>query len=86
MRPALPLLFAIALSLAGALPAAAQQAEAKEAARNANCQPGKLDVLKQVAGRMAETVYKITCTGQKAADGKEVFVVIQCRDRICVAM
>ena len=86
MRPTLPLLFAATLSLAAALPATAQQAEAKDAARNANCQPGKLDVLKQVAGRMAETVYKVTCTGQKSADGKEVFVVIQCRDRICVAM
>lgn len=75
------LLLGAFLVLATALPATAQQAEAKEAARTTGCSPGKLEVLKQVAGRLSETIYKITCTGQKDA-----FVVIQCRDRICVVL
>lgn len=67
------------------LTAQAQQAEAKQAAQDANCKPGKVEVLKQVNGRIPETLYKILCTGQKSADGKEVFIVIQCRERTCIA-
>jgi hypothetical protein len=74
----------IALTLCP-LTAQAQQAEAKQAAQDANCKPGKVEILKRVNGRMPETLYKILCTGQKSADGKEVFIVIQCRERTCVA-
>lgn len=81
-RILLSTLFAVAFS---PLVAQAQQAEAKQAAQDANCKPGKVEVLKQVNGRMPETLYKILCTGQKSADGKEVFIVIQCRERTCVA-
>lgn len=81
-RILLSTLFAVAFS---PLVAHAQQAEAKQAAQDANCKPGKVEVLKQVNGRMPETLYKILCTGQKSADGKEVFIVIQCRERTCVA-
>ncbi|MFV3073586.1 hypothetical protein [Niveispirillum fermenti] len=73
------LLLAVLVSVT--MPAAAQQAEAKEAARSANCAPGKLEVLKQVTGRVGETIYKVSCTGQKDA-----FVVIQCRDRTCTVL
>lgn len=86
MRPALPLFLAVALSLAANVPAQAQQAEAKDAARDANCQPGKVEIVKQVSGRTAETIYKIVCTGQKTSDGKDKFVIIQCRDRLCLAV
>jgi hypothetical protein len=81
-RILLSTLFAVVFS---PLVAQAQQAEAKQAAQDANCKPGKVEVLKQVNGRMPETLYKILCTGQKSADGKEVFIVIQCRERTCVA-
>jgi hypothetical protein len=66
-------------------PAQAQQAEAKQAAQDANCKPGKVEVVKQVNGRLPETLYKILCTGQKSADGKEVFILIQCKERTCLA-
>jgi hypothetical protein len=72
---------ALLICVLAAPPVAAQQSEAREAARSANCTPGKLEVLKQVSGRLGETIYKVTCTGQK-----DVFVVIQCRDRICVIL
>lgn len=79
MRRALAL--AAALALLPLMPAAAQQAEAKATALAANCKPTKLEVLKQVTGRMAEVTYKIGCGNLK--DG---FVVIQCRDRTCTVM
>lgn len=78
-RAAAILLLAVLASVA--LPAAAQQAEARDAARSANCTPGKLEVLKQVTGRVGETIYKVSCTGQQDA-----FVVIQCRDRTCTVL
>lgn len=67
--------------LLSALPANAQQAEARQAAQSANCKPTKLEVMKQVTGRIAETVYKVSCSTPK--DG---FVLIQCRDRTCAVM
>jgi len=74
----------IALTLFCPLTAQAQQAEAKQAAQDANCKPGKVEILKRVNGRIPDTLYKILCTGQKSADGKEVFIVIQCRERTCM--
>ncbi|MBP7336662.1 MAG: hypothetical protein KBA48_12690 [Niveispirillum sp.] len=62
-------------------PAGAQQAEAREAAQSANCKVTKLEVLKQVSGRMAETIYKVSC-----ATPKDAFVLVQCRDRTCAVM
>ncbi|MGQ3049907.1 MAG: hypothetical protein ACT6Q8_24575 [Niveispirillum sp.] len=69
------------LCLLSALPARAQQAEAREAAQSANCKPTKLEVMKQVTGRIAETIYKVSC-----AAPKDSFVLIQCRDRTCAVM
>lgn len=75
----LPPVLLCALLAAG--PAAAQQAEAKDAARLANCTPGKVETMKRVNGRTPEIIYKIACTGQK-----DMFVLIQCRDRICTVL
>lgn len=83
-RPLHAPLIALALLASLPAPALAQQAEAKAAALDANCKPGKVEVLKRVNGRLSETLYKIVCTGQKTSDGKEVAVTVQCRDRICV--
>ena len=77
MRP----LLLVAALLLSAVPANAQQAEAREAAQSANCKPTKLEVMKQVTGRIAETVYKVSC-----ATPKDGFVLIQCRDRTCAVM
>lgn len=62
-------------------PAHAQQAEAREAARNANCAPGKVEAVKRVTGRQAETIFKVACTGQK-----DVFVLVRCQDRTCTLL
>lgn len=76
-----PAALLLTLCLLSALPANAQQAEAREAAQSANCKPTKLEVLKQVTGRLGETLYKVTC-----ATPKDGFVLIQCRDRTCAVM
>ncbi len=82
---ALPLALPLVLQLGGG-PALAQgqanvtrgQAEAKEAARSANCTPANVEVLAYTPGRVPQTVFKITCT-----EYAESFVVIQCRERTC---
>lgn len=75
------LLAASAILLATTAPAQAQQAEAREAARSANCAPGKIEPVKTVTGRVPETVYKVACTGQK-----DMFVLVQCRGRTCTVL
>ncbi|MFY8095089.1 MAG: hypothetical protein ACOVN0_16540 [Niveispirillum sp.] len=75
------LALAMVLALMPLAPAGAQQAEVKEAAQSANCKPTKLEVIKQVPGRMAETLYKVNCTAPK-----DSFVLVQCRDRTCTLM
>ncbi|OYQ31786.1 hypothetical protein CHU95_19470 [Niveispirillum lacus] len=62
-------------------PARAQQAEVKEAAQSFNCKPTKLEVMKQVTGRMPETLYKVSC-----ATPKDAFVLVQCRNRTCTVI
>ncbi len=74
-------LLLVSALLCSALPAHAQQAEAREAAQSANCKPTKLEVMKQVTGRLGETLYKVSC-----ATPKDGFVLIQCRDRTCAVM
>lgn len=71
----------VSVLLLSALPANAQQAEAREAAQSANCKPTKLEVMKQVTGRLGETLYKVSC-----ATPKDGFVLVQCRDRTCSVM
>lgn len=65
------------VALAGANVSAAQ-AEAKEAAKSANCTPTKVEVLKYVPGRLQQTVFKISCN-----ENKDSFVVVNCRSRAC---
>ncbi|QJE72730.1 hypothetical protein HHL28_06160 [Aerophototrophica crusticola] len=71
----------LSLLLLAPLPAHAQQAEAREAARTGNCTPGKVEPVKRVTGRQATTVFKIACTGQK-----DVFVLVRCQDRTCTLL
>lgn len=83
-RPAL--LIAGALAVFGAPGAQAAtvssgQAEAKAAAKSANCTPTKVEVLKYVPGRMEQTVFKIGCS-----EDKDSFVVVSCRARNCAVM
>lgn len=57
------------------------QAEAKAAAKAANCSPTKVEVLKYVPGRMDQTVFKIGCS-----ETKDAFIIINCRGRNCMVM
>ncbi len=78
---AVPILAAVTGLAAGLImpgEAAANQAEAKEAARLANCKPGKIEPIKTTTGRTGETIYKIECQGQK-----DVFVLVRCQGRLC---
>lgn len=78
-------LTAIALLMTGPTAFAATvssgQAEAKAAAKAANCTPTKVEVLKYVPGRVQQTVFKVGCS-----EDKEAFVVVTCRDRNCAVM
>jgi hypothetical protein len=66
---------------AGAATVSNGQAEAKAAAKAANCTPTKVEVLKYVPGRMEQTVFKVGCS-----EDKEAFVVVTCRGRNCAVM
>lgn len=57
------------------------QAEAKAAAKSANCTPTKVEVMKYVPGRMEQTVFKIGCS-----EDKDAFVLVTCRSRNCAVM
>lgn len=77
---------AIGLQIASLLclwtaPVAANQAEARDVARAANCQPDKLETLRMLVGGSGETVFKITCAG-----AKDAFVLVQCRVRQCILL
>lgn len=61
--------------------AAGGQAEARAAALNANCAATKIEVMRQTAGQGGDTVYKVTC-----GDFKEMFLLVQCRQRQCVVL
>lgn len=74
LLPPLRLMLGPAMAHAG-------QAEAKAAAREANCPPGKVQVLSQTVGSGSQTVFKITCTGMK-----NMYVLVQCREELCVAL
>lgn len=77
-------LFPVLFNAAGEAVAAtvsAGQAEAKNAAKNANCTPTKVEVMKYAPGRMQQTVFKISCS-----EDKDAFVVVSCRARNCAVM
>lgn len=76
----------VLLSLCLSGPAAAAtvssaQAEAKETARAGNCTPTKVEVLRYIPGREPQTVFKVDCGEEKG-----IFVLVQCRSRICVLL
>lgn len=80
-RPPLTVCAVLAVLAAPPVPAAtvsSGQAEAKAAAKAANCTPTKVEVLKYVPGRMEQTVFKIGCS-----EDKDSFVVVACRARNC---
>jgi hypothetical protein len=83
MRPHRLLLAGLLLLPLAAIPARANEAEAKEVARNANCPPGKVEVLRQVPTNNGETVYKISCTAKAV---KDAFVLVQCRGSQCTLL
>jgi hypothetical protein len=75
-------LIAILLLPVCALPVRAQQAEAKDVARQSNCPPGKIEVLRQTRGAIGETVFKVACAGKD----KDAFVLVQCQLRQCILL
>ena len=82
-----PLLIAALLLTALTLPALtlsaqAQQPEAKDVARQSNCTPGKVEILRQTRGAIGETVFKVNCTGKD----KDAFVLVQCQLRQCILL
>jgi hypothetical protein len=77
--PAAALVLAVLLILPGL--ASASEPEAKDVARQSNCPPGKVEVLRRTPGGTPETLYRIACTGQK-----DVFVVVRCVERLCLML
>lgn len=75
------LVFLSALAAAAPAFAAGAEAEAKQVAAASNCKPGKVEVSRQIPGGNGEIVYKITCT-----DYPQMFVLVQCRQRLCVLL
>lgn len=60
--------------------ALAGEAEAKNAAKNANCAPGRVETLRNTPGPTGSIVYKVSCTGPNLRDA---FVRVECRERNC---
>ncbi len=59
----------------------AAEADAKATARESNCKPGKVEVIRQIPGGNGEILYKIICT-----DYPQMFMLIQCRQRLCILL
>lgn len=79
--------FGLFFSLAP-LPCHAGLAEVRDAARQANCPPKKIEVLRQSLGATGETSYQVECNLPKAkeqsGDGKNS-IVIKCQQTLCQA-
>ena len=74
---------AVALSLAAPSAVMAGEAEAKNAAKNANCAPGRVETLRNTPGSTGSIVYKVACTGPNLRDA---FVRVECRERACTVL
>ena len=72
---------AFGLLFAGPVQAAGAEPEAKAVAAASNCKPGKIEVMRQIPGGNGEIVYKVTC-----GDSKEMYVLVQCRQRLCTLL
>ena len=68
-------------SLRGRFRRRGAEPEAKAVAAASNCKPGKIEVMRQIPGGNGEIVYKVTC-----ADYKEMYVLVQCRQRLCILL
>jgi len=88
MRFALFCLLFFCLLAVFAMPAHAQQMEARAVALQNGCRPTKIDILQQTYGAAAEVTYSFTCenkaAGANAAEPK--MLKIRCKGRQCVAL
>lgn len=81
IRKAVGIMIALATGALACGSVFAGEPEARDVARQANCQPGKIEVLHRQTGVFGETVYKISCS-----DARDMFVLVQCRSRQCVLL
>ncbi|MBP7252717.1 MAG: hypothetical protein KBA75_04450 [Alphaproteobacteria bacterium] len=69
-------------------PCQAGLAEVRDAARQGNCPPKKIEVLRQTLGSTGETTYQVECNLPKAkeqrADTKNS-IVVKCQQTLCQA-
>ncbi len=73
------------------LPATAQAglAEVRDTARQNNCTPKKIEVVRQSVGATAQTTYQVECNLPKAketANAAASSLVIKCELNLCQAM
>jgi hypothetical protein len=70
----------------GALSASAGSFEAREAARNSNCTPKKIEIVRQSIGSEGRTIYRVSCTLPKTDDSKAATadaLLVQCDGMLC---
>lgn len=69
-------------------PCLAGLAEVRDAARQGNCPPKKIEVLRQTLGSTGETTYQVECNLPKAkeqsADTKNS-IIVKCQQTLCQA-
>lgn len=85
----LSLLFACLLLCLVAETAQAGMAEVRDAARQNNCPPKKIEVLRQTIGTVNETLYQVECNLPKAKDqaaNAPTGITIKCQMNLCQAM
>ena len=73
----------VAFALVAPNAALAGEAEAKNAAKNANCAAGRVETLRNTPGPTGGIVYKVSCTGPNLRDA---FVRVECRERNCTVL
>ena len=74
---------AAAAVLLAPIAALAGEAEAKDAAKNASCTPGRVETLRNTPGPTGSVVFKVACTGPGMRDA---FVRVECRQRTCTVL
>jgi hypothetical protein len=67
------------------LPAAAGMAEVRDAARQSNCPPKKIEILRQAVGTSGETLYQVECNLPKAKDQPSAAtrIIVKCQMLLC---
>jgi len=64
-------------------------AEVRDAARQNNCPPKKIEVLRQSIGAVGETTYQVECNLPKAKEqeaGAPTSIIIKCQMNLCQTM